>query len=62
MTHLLFHKTPNSVSSEPGAAHDVANKAEMINLTTAKDFWPANESILEPERDQLRKSFRAVPD
>jgi CRP-like cAMP-binding protein len=21
MTHLLFHKTPNSVSSEPGAAH-----------------------------------------
>jgi hypothetical protein len=20
MTHLLFHKTPNSVSSEPGAA------------------------------------------
>jgi hypothetical protein len=23
MTHLLFHKTPNSVSSEPGAAHAV---------------------------------------
>jgi hypothetical protein len=23
MTHLLFHKTPNSVSSEPGAAHNV---------------------------------------
>jgi hypothetical protein len=22
MTHLLLHKTPNSVSSEPGAAHD----------------------------------------
>jgi hypothetical protein len=21
MTHLLLHKTPNSVSSEPGAAH-----------------------------------------
>src|SRR5277367_3721079 len=24
MTHLLFHKTPNSVSSEPGAAQEGA--------------------------------------
>jgi hypothetical protein len=24
MTHLLLHKTPNSVSSEPGAAHFVS--------------------------------------
>jgi hypothetical protein len=23
MTHLLFHKTPNSVSSEPGAAQTI---------------------------------------
>jgi hypothetical protein len=23
MTHLLLHKTPNSVSSEPGAAQDI---------------------------------------
>src|SRR6266403_1973080 len=25
MTHLLLHKTPNSVSSEPGAAHSKQN-------------------------------------
>jgi predicted nucleotide-binding protein len=30
MTHLLFHKTPNSVSSEPGAAHsDTPHNATM---------------------------------
>jgi DNA repair protein SbcC/Rad50 len=30
MIHLLLHKTPNSVSSEPGAAHDAAKTWENI--------------------------------
>jgi len=30
MTHLLFHKTPNSVSSEPGAAH--MDELKMMSL------------------------------
>src|SRR5471030_2194041 len=29
MTHLLLHKTPNSVSSEPGAAHSVAEASKI---------------------------------
>jgi hypothetical protein len=34
MTHLLFHKTPNSVSSEPGAAQQEAlafNRQEALS-------------------------------
>jgi hypothetical protein len=30
MTHLLFHKTPNLVSSEPGAAHAAAIDVNVI--------------------------------
>src|SRR3954451_4150994 len=29
MTHLLFHKTPNSVSSEPGAAQSCNEEFEL---------------------------------
>src|SRR5579863_10714874 len=29
MTHLLFHKTPNSVSSEPGAAQPVVSRSRV---------------------------------
>jgi hypothetical protein len=34
MTHLLFHKTPNSVSSEPGAA--------QLAGANARAFWASS--------------------
>jgi adenine-specific DNA-methyltransferase len=30
MTHLLFHKTPNLVSSEPGAAHIATDPGDLV--------------------------------
>jgi Zn-dependent peptidase ImmA (M78 family) len=30
MMHLQFHKTPNSVSSEPGAAHTAEHQAKVF--------------------------------
>jgi hypothetical protein len=36
MTHLLFHKTPNSVSSEPGAAQSPSAGTSTNKATTSK--------------------------
>jgi site-specific recombinase XerC len=36
MTHLLLHKTPNSVSSEPGAAHTGNLRAVQLLLGHTK--------------------------
>jgi hypothetical protein len=41
MTHLLLHKTPNSVSSEPGAAH--------IGIQQLEFGIPRNPEKLEEE-------------
>src|SRR5277367_1128888 len=35
MTHLLFHKTPNSVSSEPGAAQSQSGRPRLLRPSQA---------------------------
>jgi hypothetical protein len=35
MTHLLLHKTPNSVSSEPGAAHTDTESEKSTEIVLA---------------------------
>jgi hypothetical protein len=37
MTHLLLHKTPNSVSSEPGAAHSNRQRTFAVRLQQFDD-------------------------
>src|SRR5205814_550760 len=39
MTHLLLHKTPNLVSSEPGAAQPAKQTARSTNCFTAMISW-----------------------
>jgi len=38
MTHLLLHKTPNSVSSEPGAAHPAPGVAKYVSKPERECF------------------------
>ncbi|GAC1674563.1 MAG: hypothetical protein NVS9B4_28550 [Candidatus Acidiferrum sp.] len=38
MTHLPFHKTPNSVSSEPGAAQLVNAECKMGDVKLCQFF------------------------
>jgi hypothetical protein len=47
MTHLLFHKTPNSVSSEPGAAQGDAMPPEeaLGNILTLVDGSDEMEDV-----------------
>src|SRR5436305_6250310 len=61
MTHLLLHKTPNLVSSEPGAAHRVkreeSEKFKRFSLETllARDkvnldiFWVKDHALDDPD-------------
>src|SRR5712672_2091237 len=39
MTHLLLHKTPNSVSSEPGAAHPGVLTVEHVMPKSPGEEW-----------------------
>jgi hypothetical protein len=50
MTHLLFHKTPNSVSSEPGAAQYRQLRSEPLA--------PCHRRMVEgPRRSDDEKHF-----
>jgi hypothetical protein len=40
MTHLLFHKTPNSVSSEPGAAQSTICQVVMATHSPMLMAYP----------------------
>jgi hypothetical protein len=64
MTHLLFHKTPNSVSSEPGTAHEAPTKGKKSRKVTAsqKEMLlliegekPAAKKTAKPERSTGRR-------
>jgi hypothetical protein len=52
MTHLLFHKTPNSVSSEPGAAQNGPRKD--------KSAVPAKDVGLSPKTPIGRHKVKVV--
>jgi hypothetical protein len=50
MTHLLLHKTPNSVSSEPGAAHQTFFQSKRSGVLAA---YPHKVFTIEPPRPEL---------
>src|SRR5258707_1729630 len=57
MTHLLLHKTPNSVSSEPGAAHRAPADAREIML----DFVVFHGSLLGNDFSKQQTKLRNIP-
>jgi hypothetical protein len=45
MTHLLLHKTPNLVSSEPGAAQHASNRVQISYQLIRNITSPDEKSI-----------------
>jgi hypothetical protein len=66
MTHLLLHKTPNSVSSEPGAAdrNKFAHRLEMnLSEDEAKKIYAALDLGTRADAEEAwSKTFLLRPD
>jgi hypothetical protein len=55
MTHLLFHKTPNSVSSEPGAAQFPKSQTKL-----PKGLIDADRTKIEKRLQSTRENYRLM--
>jgi hypothetical protein len=57
MTHLLLHKTPNSVSSEPGAAHPRKAKGKK-----SKKLSPAKKAAAKRTAKKAGRKYPSLVD